>query len=785
MIAHVAPEREEVLLSVERDPIFQGENGADVAASNYTQLTERIREVVAQEAQLGSMLHDLSVLKTFGDLLNEFNTNLAKSLFQDCYRALQTLRQKLNTSRDCFVKQPLHFQRSLMNYIDELHLTLIERIYEIISTDFWSVTHDSITFHNKIVCSEGSGGQFEYRQFMELVKKLFFWDDGEISTEDTWFLKDMDLNNPSSNIVRNKLSEISKNYLELNEIVVNLKRGIFDNSIKFEFQAESCTLSFTKVKNAIPNSSGSYNKAALASVVESINALADFLMQCIDGNDLVIILSKLGPLLSNELLNFLRKNATVILRDSDPSIREGIVLINNRFGVLASKSNGFWNHNRNDIEHLLNDKQLYINLLVDDAFAKTFKEIRNIFATDSWKQTSVINITNAAISQEGNQAHSDELREPAQSDTMKDDNCDWGTGDTPSRRNEETSSVTADDNDAWGEEIDIDLDDLEPETPKRDAEQTEDSAVADENDDGGWDDEWALDEEVETQGNTPRKQVSTETSIPDSVDITNLPELLLKCIHSFPDRCATIDQSQIDQQYFDYKLNLLQTSSFSLSSSRYGKEWWQLFIDMREVVKRDEKLRMIQELNTRFLERCTSLKEKYIYKTVQRQLREFITKEKSPSWSSIQEDMLPFVAQEILLPLRMIKGVEGARLSLALLNFIYNKCITEVILRWEIISEHNAENLSQLIAMVYSNTELEELNSLPAYRELRERFSLVGKFLPLHLKEIMEMFYNGDFYLFSTQEIVQWITLLFADTPLRRDAIADIHEIRETTLEDE
>ena len=63
------------------------------------------------------------------------------------------------------------------------------------------------------------------------------------------------------------------------------------------------------------------------------------------------------------------------------------------------------------------------------------------------------------------------------------------------------------------------------------------------------------------------------------------------------------------------------------------------------------------------------------------------------------------------------------------------------------------------------------------------KFDLVGRFLPLHLREITDMFYNGDFYLFGTDEIVQWIKLLFADTPIRQDAISDIYEIRQAAEE--
>lgn len=110
--------------------------------------------------------------------------------------------------------------------------------------------------------------------------------------------------------------------------------------------------------------------------------------------------------------------------------------------------------------------------------------------------------------------------------------------------------------------------------------------------------------------------------------------------------------------------------------------------------------------------------------------------------------------------------------------------MTKEILKWQIISEVNSENLGELVSLLVNNTDIQLLAKEPSYKKMREKFATMGKFLPLHLKEIMEMFYNGDFYLFATDELIQWIELLFADTPLRRNAIDDIYEIRGTALDD-
>ena len=101
-----------------------------------------------------------------------------------------------------------------------------------------------------------------------------------------------------------------------------------------------------------------------------------------------------------------------------------------------------------------------------------------------------------------------------------------------------------------------------------------------------------------------------------------------------------------------------------------------------------------------------------------------------------------------------------------------------IVLGWETISEKDSEHLARFISSLLDVTENTNLNDVPLYKEYRAKVGLIAKFLPLHLKDIMSMFYDGDFYLFSTEEIIQWVKLLFADTPLREGAINEIYEIR-------
>lgn len=240
----------------------------------------------------------------------------------------------------------------------------------------------------------------------------------------------------------------------------------------------------------------------------------------------------------------------------------------------------------------------------------------------------------------------------------------------------------------------------------------------------------------------------------------------------------------LQNTYFTYKLSLLQTTFFAIAVAHCPPEWWMVFVDMRETYKDNIKLFRLQELSARYLESNRLIRQKRVWKLIQQQLQEFHEKENSPSWSITLEELIPFIQTEIISPLIQIGGEESDRELIRFLQFLFTNCITDVILKWDIISEKNSENLGKLISLISSNVEVPSLGNSPQYKEMCAKFDLVGRFLPLHLREITDMFYNGDFYLFSTEEIVLWIKLLFADTPIRKDAISDIYEIRQAATED-
>lgn len=235
---------------------------------------------------------------------------------------------------------------------------------------------------------------------------------------------------------------------------------------------------------------------------------------------------------------------------------------------------------------------------------------------------------------------------------------------------------------------------------------------------------------------------------------------------------------------FKYKANLLQTVFFSISSTKYGNEWWQFYNDMKFTFDQNNDMKRLQELIYNYMETNLQNTKKISKRILSSQLQQFQRNENNPSWNDTLDNFLPFLEEELANITTHITQEDSFRYITRLFSFIFEDVIIQNILSWDIISEKNSENISELLKLIITSTQIDSLNTYPKYRELYERVNIVAKLLPLHLKEIMEMFYNGDFYLFATEEIITWIKLLFAETPLRKDAIDDIYEIRNTPTED-
>lgn len=751
-------DKDQIIRELRKDPLINKDDNQQV---NGGEIQQESSDLLQKEALLANELNTLGNLKILSNLLMEVKTNSELSELENCYYSLQSLRQKMRNNT-AFLKQSFNFQQSISLYVDSLHLELVTELYEILTTGFWKITENTIQF-TPIVKWGKDEVDIEYNAFMDFVTQQYFPQGG--LDNQSWIISDMD-NADSQEQVRAKLNVILKDYVNLASVVNMIKSSIFIPGKQIFYDEEKKILNFSK---SAPHGQNT------ATVLASFETVCDFILNGLTLRDMRILSSELGHLFNTEFTKFVKNNASIILDSLDSPLKNLVSSTNNKLIRLASETKTEnWSYSGKEIQDLLMNKQLYYNLLLDKILELHINKIRDIFEdpNKSWKTLETIELkhalssTNTINENKGNNSL-DTKQEKKEQHTSAAKNDDWNW-------------EADDDADAWGDEIDLDIDDEEG----KPAEEME--GEPEEEEENAWDEAWAIDEDVNVNdfsavSEKKPSQDHNRTLNEDRIEVTQLPKLFLTISQDFKN---SFEDSHVDKQYFGYKYNLLQTSYMAMCTNNLFNNWYQLYVDMRYLIEQDEKLYRIKELTRNLLETRLNMKYRFVSRLVACQLTEFRENEKNPSWDATIESLLPYILKEIIYPLEKIKGEESTRYLLSFLNFLYNDCVTNKILKWKIISEVNSENLGELVSLLVNNTEIQILAKEPGYKAMREKFATMGRFLPLHLKEIMEMFYNGDFYLFTTDELIQWIELLFADTPLRRNAIDDIHEIRGASLED-
>lgn len=757
--------KEYVVQSLLNDPNFIKEQNQESSLDEGS--------LLAKDSQLSEELHDLIELKTVSSLIKESQVNYELFELENCYYSLLNLNKKLK-SNHAFLKQSVHFQRSVAIFVDNLHTKLISSMFDIMETGFWNVSDNSVEFKETIEFGQDKV-PFQYDDFVSFLKKALFPDNSVDNAH--WLIADI-IHTDAQVELRNKLNLMFSNYVEQLQVVKLIKSTLFSNEHKFEWSNDS--------KNKLTVSTSS--NITVQNKLESFKNLLGFLESGISNIDRITILNKIGKIMETEFIRFVKIHAADILDEKNKSKKDQITEVNKQLKAISNNSNCNWHYQEEEIDKLLNDKQLFKNLLLDRTIENGINEIRTILLEKSWKTKSTIQIDNIEYNPE-RQSSKNQNEEEVHEET--NDQWEWNEDEeNKETKTEEEFPVKTDDEDiedGWGDEIDLDLDEEDGNNPHEKIEATEpkpdDNTVEDEAD--GWDDEWNIDEDLDEhndQKNIDSKLENTTKS--DTIQVTQLPKAFFETVDKIRAEVRKIDSSLLDSEYFRYKFNVLQTFLFATSLPHYHREWWQFYNDMRFIATKDKSLVRIQELVYNYMETNLQNSKKIANRTLLAQLEEFKRNEKNPSWSETIDVLLPFLQEELTNVTKYINGQEGVKYIINLFQFIFEELIIQNILHWEIISEKNSEDIAELLSLLLSNTENERLKNVPRYKELYERVAVIARLLPLHLKEIMEMFYNGDFYLFTTDEIVTWIKLLFADTPLRRDAIEDIYEIRRTALED-
>lgn len=711
-------------------------------------------DLYALETKLEEELHDLKDLKIVSSLVKETQVNLDLMELENCYYSLYNLSKKLKSSRS-FLKQSLHFQRSVAVHVDELRIKLLSTIYDILATKFWSISESSFEFHPDIKWKEEEF-MMKYEEFKSFVSKSFFPDNAINNSH--WLITDI-IHSEEQERMRNKLKDIYINYIDFASLTKAVKDALFSDEYEFEWSDNNYTKLLITKRGAL----------CIQKRIESFNNLLSFLEKGISNSDKFKLLTNLGKAIGIEFLRFVKSNATGIIDKNANSIKQQTLLLNDRLKTISEQS-GAWNFDSDQISKLLNDEILYKSLLLDGVLGCAISDVRKLIANESWKSKTKITLKNSEML---NDSKEKEISQDNVGDEWEwnedemDDDVHNSTSKVPNSKSEDLN----DDEDGWADEIDVDLED-------------EINTKETEPEDDAWNDEWDVEEDIKSTHSNKNSKSKHVINTTEEVTITELPKKFLNIMEKLLEDARAIDVNLPLTEDFKYKANLLQTVFFSISSTKYGNEWWQFYNDMKFTFDQNNDMKRLQELIYNYMETNLQNTKKISKRILSSQLQQFQRNENNPSWNDTLDNFLPFLEEELANITTHITQEDSFKYITRLFSFIFEDVIIQNILSWDIISEKNSENISELLKLIITSTQIDSLNTYPKYRELYERANIVAKLLPLHLKEIMEMFYNGDFYLFTTEEIITWIKLLFAETPLRKDAIDDIYEIRNTPTED-
>ena len=741
-------DKDHVITELLKDPVY---------LSRHNSLASHPKDendLYALETKLEEELHDLKDLKIVSSLVKETQVNLDLMELENCYYSLYNLSKKLKSSRS-FLKQSLHFQRSVAVHVDELRIKLLSTIYDILATKFWSISESSFEFHPDIKWKEEEF-MMKYEEFKSFVSKSFFPDNAINNSH--WLITDI-IHSEEQERMRNKLKDIYINYIDFASLTKAVKDALFSDEYEFEWSDNNYTKLLITKRGAL----------CIQKRIESFNNLLSFLEKGISNSDKFKLLTNLGKAIGIEFLRFVKSNATGIIDKNANSIKQQTLLLNDRLKTISEQS-GAWNFDSDQISELLNDEILYKSLLLDGVLGRAISDVRKLIANESWKSKTKITLKNSEML---NDSKEKEISQDNVGDEWEwnedemDDDVHNSTSKVPNSKSEDLY----DDEDGWADEIDVDLED-------------EINTKETEPEDDAWNDEWDVEEDIKSTHSNKNSKSTHVINTTEEVTITELPKKFLNIMEKLLEDARAIDVNLPLTEDFKYKANLLQTVFFSISSTKYGNEWWQFYNDMKFTFDQNNDMKRLQELIYNYMETNLQNTKKISKRILSSQLQQFQRNENNPSWNDTLDNFLPFLEEELANITTHITQEDSFRYITRLFSFIFEDVIIQNILSWDIISEKNSENISELLKLIITSTQIDSLNTYPKYRELYERVNIVAKLLPLHLKEIMEMFYNGDFYLFTTEEIISWIKLLFAETPLRKDAIDDIYEIRNTPTED-
>lgn len=339
---------------------------------------------------------------------------------------------------------------------------------------------------------------------------------------------------------------------------------------------------------------------------------------------------------------------------------------------------------------------------------------------------------------------------------------------------EPTVSEEEDDDDGWGwNDEDVDL---------------EESNEKVEKDQDDWD--WNDDEDEEEQPKPKKKLVSKlakkQKSNENSRDTTPIPATTTKQhyqVTKIPDEVNKIiksyisTQSKLPEQYHDLhysKLNYLVTGFYILISQEFQKS-------SKNALLLYNDLTYLSQLTN--IPRLVEIKEQYLtnyIKSFENDIDEHYNKLSGldPSISSSETfeiiDNIQLIFTMFFKKINSLPPLKYNELVSALVESFYIKIIASVFDKYD-IGEAESEYLNIILHKFLQLKFPIEHSKIKHHSKL----SHIAFIISSHLKDIMESFYNAEFYDLSTEQLIALIDKLFADSDLKRRSIEDIREIRE------
>ncbi|SCV03173.1 LANO_0G02586g1_1 [Lachancea nothofagi CBS 11611] len=713
-----------ILASIENDPklTFPSEVSSPESGD--------VQALLAREAQLSKQLLIYRELDLISELLEEVKLNFQLWELENCFYSLQNIRKKLDQVD--LSKLPMQFQESLKLHIDEFHLNLVSHC-DSAMRQFWKIGAGFISFNRTITVGEEQL-ELEYTQFKQFLKACFF-SEGRFEPN-IWFISSLNMSDVKETLIK-QLSKIHNDYCELQVVQGKLKSFLFSSNVCLKIKDNDTLETISERCN-------------LHEIINSFGAVVEFLSETVTTADAGIILSRLGNTIVVEIIKFFKQNSNQLLA-AESQHKDELLVLNEKLKLLSEKVGDKWLYYGREFDTLLNDDSVINNLKLDKILQVQNTRIREAFKSADWQTTKVItNFLQDKVS--ANSAQPEMPKEVEENQNLEDE-WGWGHDDATIDHHDE------EENNGWDDEIELALEtNAAEQTPAKSklATQVEGS------------DDWqhAWDESISVSEDSNAK-----------VTITQIPALCLQMLSDFELGCDEIGRAKIES-ILDYKLNLLLTSFMAMCMCKY-KDWWQLYHDVEYIVAEypnKRKVFRLQELNSHFVRAHVENLKKTMKTLMNRQFKSFLEHDKNPNWTVTIESLLPYV-EGVALP--AIFKLHNPRILSEFVNYIYVDCFVDTVMSWRLISERNSENLAELIKLLLTSTNHPQLESDANCKHSREKLAIVGEILTAHLTHIMDMFSNGDFYLFSTDEIVQWIVMLFADTGLRRECIDEIRTIRE------